>query len=171
MILKLILLRLLLGSYAYDMAELTPAEAYSPRSQPVWRSLLCWLAFLFQIFFQIIRALAHYPLLSLSSSSSSSPSFKPLPSLELQEHHLDSAVDISANDSSSAADSQPLQRLTVCLAVYFVARLFGFRMACGYLKFKFMCCAFCFCFFVRCLGYGSWLWCGCVSIWRNWVWF
>ncbi|KAI9073509.1 hypothetical protein K1719_044548 [Acacia pycnantha] len=99
------------------MAELTQAEVYSPRTQPVWRTLLCWLAFLFQIFFQIIRALAHYPLLSFSSSSSSSPSFKPLPSLELQEQHdlpSDSALDIAATDCS-AADGQPFQKLTVVL--------------------------------------------------------
>ncbi|XP_028784016.1 CTD nuclear envelope phosphatase 1 homolog [Neltuma alba] len=99
------------------MVELTQAEVYSPRTQQVWRALLCWLASLFQIFFQIIRALAHYPLLSFSSSSSSSPSFKPLPSVELQEQYdlpLDSALDIAATDYS-AADDQPLQKLTVVL--------------------------------------------------------
>ncbi|XP_061351712.1 uncharacterized protein LOC133296682 [Gastrolobium bilobum] len=93
------------------MGELTQAEVYSPRTQQVWRALLSWIAFFFQIFFQIIRALGHYPLLSFSSSSSSSSSFKPLPSVELQEHDVPppSSLEITA------ADHHPLQKLTVVL--------------------------------------------------------
>ncbi|KAJ7963978.1 CTD small phosphatase-like protein [Quillaja saponaria] len=83
------------------MGELTQSELYSPRTQPVWRTLLSWLSFFFQIFIQMLRALGHYPLLSFSSSSSSSSSssnsFKPLPVVELQEH--DSAVEITGADS------------------------------------------------------------------------
>ncbi|KAK7320598.1 hypothetical protein VNO77_30221 [Canavalia gladiata] len=100
------------------MGELTQAEVYSPRTQQVWRALLSWLAFFFQIFFQIIRALGHYPLLSFSSSSSSSPSssFKPLPSVELQEHDSPppSALEITAGDYSPV-DRPPVQKLTVVL--------------------------------------------------------
>ncbi|XP_027331168.1 carboxy-terminal domain RNA polymerase II polypeptide A small phosphatase 1 [Abrus precatorius] len=99
------------------MGELTQAEVYSPRTQQVWRALLSWLAFFFQIFFQIIRALGHYPLLSFSSSSSSSSSsFKPLPSVELQEHDSPppSALEITAVDYPPA-DRPPLQKLTVVL--------------------------------------------------------
>jgi len=98
-----------------DMGELTQAEVYSPRTQQVWRALLSWLAFFFQIFFQIIRALGHYPLLSFSSSSSSSSSssFKPLPSVELVEHDSPppSALEITAVDYSPA--DRPIQKLTV----------------------------------------------------------
>lgn len=87
----------------------------------MWRALLSWLAFFFQIFFQIIRALGHYPLLSFSSGSSSSSSsgsssssphaFKPLPSVELQEHDSPppSALEITA------VDHHPTQKLTVVL--------------------------------------------------------
>ncbi|XP_028792654.1 carboxy-terminal domain RNA polymerase II polypeptide A small phosphatase 1 [Neltuma alba] len=95
------------------MGELTQAEVYSPRTQQVWRALLSWLAAFFQIFFQIIRALGHYPLLSFSSST---PSFKPLPAVELQEADLPpaSAVDITAAGYSGFND-QPVQKLTVVL--------------------------------------------------------
>lgn len=105
------------------MGELSQAEVYSPRSQQVWRALLSWLAFFFQIFFQIIRALGHYPLLSFSSSSSSSSSassssqssFKPLPSVELVEHDSPppSALEISPLDFSP--NDHPIQKLTVVL--------------------------------------------------------
>jgi len=102
-------------SLGFDMGELTQAEVYSPRTQQVWRALLSWLAFFFQIFFQIIRALGHYPLLSFSSSSSSSSSssFKPLPSVELVEHDSPppSALEITAVDYSPA--DRPVQKLTV----------------------------------------------------------
>ncbi|KAK4273712.1 hypothetical protein QN277_017051 [Acacia crassicarpa] len=95
------------------MGELTQAEVYSPRTQQVWRALMSWLAAFFQIFFQIIRALGHYPLLSVTSST---PSFKPLPSVELQEPDLPpaSAVDITAAEYAGA-NNQPVQKLTVVL--------------------------------------------------------
>ncbi|OIW16192.1 hypothetical protein TanjilG_18907 [Lupinus angustifolius] len=101
------------------MGELTQTELYpsnSPRTQQLWKSVLSWFGFFFQIFFQIIRALSHYPLLSFSSSNSNS-SFKPLPSIELH-HHLDSppetavsAVQITDVDS----DHYPSQKLLVVL--------------------------------------------------------
>jgi RNA polymerase II subunit A small phosphatase-like protein len=112
------------------MGELTQSEVYSPpRTQQVWKSLLSWLAFFFQIFSQIIRSLGHYPLLSSSSSSSSScsssssstsPSFKPLPSVELQEYDSQSpppsALEITA-DYNVADHHRPFQKLTVYIIV------------------------------------------------------
>ncbi|XP_058748205.1 uncharacterized protein LOC131621020 [Vicia villosa] len=102
------------------MGELTQTEVYSPpRTQQVWKSLLSWFTFFFQIFSQIIRTLGHYPLLSSSSSSSSSSSasssFKPLPSVELQEYDSSppSAVEITADCPGS--DHRPVQKLTVVL--------------------------------------------------------
>ncbi|KAF7830941.1 CTD nuclear envelope phosphatase 1-like protein [Senna tora] len=108
------------------MGELTQGEVYSPtpRTQQVWRALLSWLAFFYRIFSQIIRVFGHYPLLSFSSNSSSSASFKPLPSVELQEERdfsaPSSAVDIAAHDDFCGGgvnvnDDQPLQKLTVVL--------------------------------------------------------
>ena len=100
-------------------AELTQGGCdvvYSPRTLQVWRALLSWLGFFFQIFLQILRALGHLPLLS-SSSSSSSASFKPLPNIELPEHDLpaDSAVQIAAlpdSDSDGLAEKKKLTVLT-----------------------------------------------------------
>ncbi|XP_054790945.1 uncharacterized protein LOC129296366 [Prosopis cineraria] len=95
------------------MGELTQAEVYSPRTHQVWRALLSWLAAFFHIFFQIITALGHYPLLSFSSSA---PSFKPLPTVELQESDLppSSAVDITAAEYSGVND-RSVRKLTVVL--------------------------------------------------------
>lgn len=102
------------------MGELTQTEVYSPRTHQVWKSLLSWFAFFFQIFFQFIRAFGHHTLLSSSSSSSSSPSpsFKPLPSVELQDYDSSSrpssALEITAADSSTS-DHRPVHKLTVVL--------------------------------------------------------
>ncbi|XP_062156557.1 uncharacterized protein LOC133864290 [Alnus glutinosa] len=97
------------------MAELTQADVYSPRSLQVWRTLLNWLAFFFQIFYQILRALGHQPMLS-SASSSSSPSFKPLPVVELPDHDSPptSAVEIPAAAPDSDFDDRS-EKLTVVL--------------------------------------------------------
>ncbi|XP_016649841.1 PREDICTED: LOW QUALITY PROTEIN: carboxy-terminal domain RNA polymerase II polypeptide A small phosphatase 1-like [Prunus mume] len=47
------------------MAELTQGEVvYSPKTLQVWRALVNWFGFFFQIFLQILRALGHHPLLS-----------------------------------------------------------------------------------------------------------
>ncbi|KAF5794975.1 putative HAD-like superfamily protein [Helianthus annuus] len=67
------------------MVELgqTDTEVYAPKKTlQVWRTLLNWLAFFFQIFVQIIRAT---PSLINYSYSSSSPEFEPLPVVELSE--------------------------------------------------------------------------------------
>lgn len=100
------------------MAELTQSEvAYNspPKTMQLWKALLNWLGFLFQIFVQVVRALGHHPL--LSSSSSSEASFKSLPAVELPEHDssaASSAVEIDAPDSDS---DDPPQKLTVLLSI------------------------------------------------------
>lgn len=75
------------------MAELAQAaDVYAPRTIQVWRTLLNWLAFFFQIFVQIARGtpsvtqvLSYVGLRHSSLLSSSSPQYKPLPVVELQE--------------------------------------------------------------------------------------
>ncbi|PIA59429.1 hypothetical protein AQUCO_00400365v1 [Aquilegia coerulea] len=77
------------------MAELTQSsEVYPPKNLSVWRALMTWLAFFFQIFVQIVKGVPSisqvfsfiglpHPLLTSSSSSSSSIDFKPLPVVEI----------------------------------------------------------------------------------------
>lgn len=76
------------------MAELAQgAEVYEPRTVQVWRALVNWLAFFFQIFVQIVRGT---PSLTQVLSyvgfrhhiSAASTQFKPLPVVELQEDQL-----------------------------------------------------------------------------------
>ncbi|KAG2730505.1 hypothetical protein I3843_01G290200 [Carya illinoinensis] len=96
------------------MAELTQTEVYSPRSLQVWRTLLNWLALFFQIFLQILRALGHHAL--LSSSSSSSPSFKPLPVSELPDNDSPEASTVEIATASGDFDSgEQSEKLTVVL--------------------------------------------------------
>ncbi|XWS56732.1 hypothetical protein CRYUN_Cryun09bG0110800 [Craigia yunnanensis] len=101
------------------MAELTQAEVYSPRSMQVWRALLNWLAFFFQIFAKIIRAVGQYPLLSSSSSSTTSTSthrFKPLPVVDSTEIESPATVEIAAVlDSPVLTDEDRIEKLTVVL--------------------------------------------------------
>ncbi|TYI45187.1 hypothetical protein E1A91_D13G018800v1 [Gossypium mustelinum] len=99
------------------MAELTQAEVYSPRSLQVWRALLNWLAFFYQIFAQIIRAVGQYPLLSSSSSSSitstSTHRFKPLPVADSTRTESRATVEIAAVLDSP--DEDRIEKLTVVL--------------------------------------------------------
>ncbi|XP_059456831.1 uncharacterized protein LOC132186786 [Corylus avellana] len=99
------------------MTELTQAEVYSPRSLQVWRTLLNWFAFFFQIFYQILRALGHHPMLSSASSSSSSPSFKPLPVVELPDDDSPptSAVEIPTAAPPDFDSDDRSEKLTVVL--------------------------------------------------------
>ncbi|KAI3734973.1 hypothetical protein L6452_14455 [Arctium lappa] len=98
------------------MVELGQAdtEVYAPkRTLQVWRTLLNWLAFFFQIFVQIIKATPSL----INYSSSSSPSFEPLSVVELSESpqpptpYAASAVRIPP----AGADYDHLQKLTVVL--------------------------------------------------------
>ncbi|GKV28286.1 hypothetical protein SLEP1_g37363 [Rubroshorea leprosula] len=98
------------------MAELTQTEVYSSRSIQVWRTLLNWLAFFFQIFTQILRSVGHHPLLSSSSSSSSAHRFKPLPVVDSPEIESPSAVQIAAVfDSATTVTEEKIEKLTVVL--------------------------------------------------------
>ncbi|KGN50658.1 carboxy-terminal domain RNA polymerase II polypeptide A small phosphatase 1 [Cucumis sativus] len=96
------------------MAELTQPEVYSPGTLHVWKTLLNWLAFFFQIFVSILTAFGHLRL--LSSHSSSSPSFKPLPVVELPDHELlaASAVDIASVEDEEESDGL-MEKLTIVL--------------------------------------------------------
>ncbi|CAA3024442.1 uncharacterized protein C2F7.02c-like isoform X2 [Olea europaea var. sylvestris] len=77
------------------MAELAAPEAYAPRTIQVWRTLLNWLTFFFQIFTQILRGTPSFTQVlsyvglrhgSFLSSAAHAPShFKPLPVVELSE--------------------------------------------------------------------------------------
>lgn len=99
------------------MAELTQAEVvYSHRSIQVWRTLLNWLAFFFQIFAKILRALGHHPLLS-SSASASTHAFKPLQVVELPETDSSATVDIGAvrDSGDDVVSDERIQKLTVVL--------------------------------------------------------
>ncbi|XP_010264631.1 PREDICTED: CTD nuclear envelope phosphatase 1 homolog [Nelumbo nucifera] len=106
------------------MAELAQADVYAPRPLQVWRTLLNWLAFFFQIFLQILRGTPsmaqvlsfiglRHPLLA-SSSSSSSASFKPLPVVELPHQDLPSVPSHITSYDDSDLD-QRIEKLTVVL--------------------------------------------------------
>ncbi|KAI7755617.1 hypothetical protein M8C21_016690 [Ambrosia artemisiifolia] len=100
-----------------EVGQTTDSEVYTPKKTlQVWRTLLNWLAFFFQIFVQIIRAT---PSLINYSSTSSSPSFEPLPVVELSEStqpshpYAASAVNISPDGVDFESDVS--QKLTVVL--------------------------------------------------------
>ncbi|KAL0402912.1 UNVERIFIED_CONTAM: CTD nuclear envelope phosphatase 1 [Sesamum radiatum] len=74
------------------MAEMAAAEVYAPRTIQVWRTLLNWVAFVFQIFAQILRGtpsftqvLSFVGLRHGSLFSSGPPQFKSLPVVELHD--------------------------------------------------------------------------------------
>ncbi|XP_013663466.1 CTD small phosphatase-like protein isoform X2 [Brassica napus] len=91
------------------MAELTQSDVvYSPRSLQVWKTFMNCLAFFYQIFLQILRAVGYHPLLSSSSSKAAADGFKPLPSIELPESPT--TVEIA-----SSATGDRFQRLKVVL--------------------------------------------------------
>ncbi|XP_015079999.1 CTD nuclear envelope phosphatase 1 homolog [Solanum pennellii] len=101
------------------MAELAQAAGvYAPRTLPAWRSLLNWLLFFFQIFVQIVRGtpsltqLLSYVGLRNTSFLSSTPHFKPLPIVELQESHQ---TPLTVSTLQIAAGTNGEQRLTVVL--------------------------------------------------------
>ncbi|KAI3731145.1 hypothetical protein L1987_62328 [Smallanthus sonchifolius] len=98
------------------MVELGQAdtEVYSPKKTlQVWRTLLNWLAFFFQIFVQIIRATPS--LINYSSSAS----FEPLPVVELSESPESpppyAASTVHIPPAGADYDYDPSQKLTVVL--------------------------------------------------------
>ncbi|KAK4436509.1 CTD nuclear envelope phosphatase 1 [Sesamum alatum] len=111
------------------MAELAAAEVYAPRTIQVWRTLLNWVAFVFQIFAQILRGtpsftqvLSYVGLRHGSLLSSGPPQFKSLPVVELQdfseepeEAPLPDAVPAAGGGGRVIDDSPPLEKLTVVL--------------------------------------------------------
>ncbi|PPD98607.1 hypothetical protein GOBAR_DD04417 [Gossypium barbadense] len=116
------------------MAELTQAEVYSPRSLQVWRALLNWLAFFYQIFAQIIRAVGQYPLLSSSSSSSitstSTHRFKPLPVADSTRTESRATVEIAAVLDSP--DEDRIEKLTVWFMLLQVVLDLDETLVCAY---------------------------------------
>ncbi|KAI8030549.1 CTD small phosphatase-like protein 2 [Camellia lanceoleosa] len=117
------------------MAELAQAEVYAPRTSQLWRTLLNWLAFFFQIFVQMVRGTPsmaqilsflglghhhHHHHRHHSLLSSNSPSFKPLPVSELpelKEPPASAAVRITGGGvgTDRSDDHRPIERLTVVL--------------------------------------------------------
>ncbi|KAG7566128.1 hypothetical protein ISN44_As10g027270 [Arabidopsis suecica] len=90
------------------MAELTQADVvYSPRSFQVWKTLVNWLAF----FYQILCAVGYHPLLS-SSAKASADGFKPLPAIELldrassdcEHSRFGSSLDVAVMNSDTLKD-------------------------------------------------------------------
>ncbi|KAL6998426.1 protein-serine,threonine phosphatase [Sarracenia purpurea var. burkii] len=83
--------------------QLAQAEVCTPWSLQVWRAVVNWLGFLFQILLQIAKVtpsmarLLSYLGLRHSLLSSSPPSFKPLPVVD----------DLSLAESSSASTVAP----------------------------------------------------------------
>ncbi|CAA2958368.1 CTD nuclear envelope phosphatase 1 homolog [Olea europaea subsp. europaea] len=114
------------------MAELAAAtEVYPPpMTIQVWKTLMNWLAFFFQIFSQILRGtpqvlsyvgLRHSS--SISTNPQASPQFKPLPVVELPEFQEESeetpptpraAVPI-VGVGGRETDASPFEKLTVVL--------------------------------------------------------
>ncbi|XP_020868583.1 uncharacterized protein LOC9326723 [Arabidopsis lyrata subsp. lyrata] len=90
------------------MAELTHADVvYSPRWFQVWKTLVNWLAF----FYQILCAVGYHPLLS-SSAKASADGFKPLPAIELldrassdcEHSRFGSSLDVAVMNSATLKD-------------------------------------------------------------------
>jgi RNA polymerase II subunit A small phosphatase-like protein len=120
------------------MAEMGQAtEVYAWRPVHVWRSLMDWVAFVVQIIAQIVRGtpsvaqfvLSHIGLTALplpsllASFSSSSPSFKPLPSVELSLDDSNASphvcVDSCADEDNDHDDHHRVEKLTV--SIYLVS--------------------------------------------------
>ncbi|CAN4095778.1 unnamed protein product [Withania somnifera] len=97
------------------MPELVQSsQVYAPqRTLQIWKSLLNWLAFFFQIFLQILKGTSYN-----SSLLSSSPQFKPLPDVELPEEEEappSSVALLTLQIAAGSVQEERLQRLTVVL--------------------------------------------------------
>ncbi|KAM5560436.1 carboxy-terminal domain RNA polymerase II polypeptide A small phosphatase 1 [Rosa sericea] len=92
------------------------AEVYEPKPLQVWRALMNWLGFFFQIIVQILRGapclahlLSYVPLLASSSSS-----FRPLPVNEIPLNDTSSSAHANL-ENGVVTDDHRLQKLTVVL--------------------------------------------------------
>lgn len=114
---------------AETMPELVQAaQVYAPtRTLQIWKSLLNWLAFFFQIFVQILKGtpcvtqvLSYFGVRN-SSLLSSSPQFKPLPDVEPPEEEEApppssvalSTLQITTGSVPISVEEEHLQKLTV----------------------------------------------------------
>ncbi|CAN6724127.1 unnamed protein product [Malus baccata var. baccata] len=87
------------------------AEVYVPMTLQVWRGLVNWVGFFFQIILQILRGAPCLPHLLSCISSSSPPAFRPLPVAEVPLNDLSS----SAHVENGGVDGRPVEKLTVVL--------------------------------------------------------
>ncbi|MCL7037100.1 hypothetical protein MKW94_026462 [Papaver nudicaule] len=101
------------------------------KNNTIWRGLLNWLSFFFQVFIQLLKgtpslttkflSFRHRFLLSSSSSTTTldSPSFSPLPVVdEVELSHLDSPSHLNTNNNSNNNrdyDDGGIEKLTVVL--------------------------------------------------------
>ncbi|KAK1409359.1 hypothetical protein QVD17_35885 [Tagetes erecta] len=90
----------------------TSTEVYAPTTTTlqVWRTLLSWLTFFFQIFVQIVRGTPYVA--SFINYSSTATSFKPLPVVEFPETSESSNLDTA---SVHIPNCDCLEKLTVVL--------------------------------------------------------
>ncbi|KAG9140776.1 hypothetical protein Leryth_006969 [Lithospermum erythrorhizon] len=102
------------------MAELAQgAEVYEPRTLQVWRALVNWLTFFFQIFVQIVRATPSLTqVLSYVGIRHRVAQFKPLP---VQEG------EIAASSTTADAAHKRADKLTVCFQIHFVGFMVFFE--------------------------------------------
>ncbi|CAI9091718.1 OLC1v1026815C1 [Oldenlandia corymbosa var. corymbosa] len=114
-----------MAELAQAAAAAAAADVYAPRTLQVWRALLNWLGFFFQIFVQILRGtpsvtqVLSFVGLGQSFLPPSSPQFKPLPVVELQEiedpPHQRPAPPASSTVQFTPGADERLEKLTVVL--------------------------------------------------------
>lgn len=124
--------------------EMGQIEVCEPRSVQVWRGFVSWVGFILQVFIQILRGtpsffsylvgLSSSSYSSLLASSSASPSFKPLPVVELplQESSAAAAAHVSfdgglSDDCGGGGDGQEMEKLTVSFVYWFCFKFLNFK--------------------------------------------
>lgn len=125
--------------------EMGQIEVCEPRSVQAWRGFVSWVGFILQVFIQILRGTpsffsylvglssSSYSSLLASSSSSASPSFKPLPVVELplQESSAAAAAHVSfdggLSDDCGGGDGQEMEKLTVSFVYWFYFKFLNLK--------------------------------------------
>lgn len=126
--------------------EMGQIEVCEPRSVQAWRGFVSWVGFILQVFIQILRGTpsffsylvglssSSYSSLLASSSSSASPSFKPLPVVELplQESSAAAAARVSfdgrlSDDCGGGGDGQEMEKLTVSFVYWFYFKFLNLK--------------------------------------------